>query len=829
MKIIITFVLKNMREKKFRTFLILFSIILSSALFLASMAISNTMESMYVNRMKKYYGNSDIIMAAGENASSSFFRTAITEGFHDQLTYAVGAVDSSALYKPERNETVQISLKGFLLKDLQMMNPVVLSQLLDDESFTGRKIIISRVMANKYGLESGDRIDLEINGVTRKFQIAALAESMGPFQEDGRNVMAIVPLNTLNSIYNARGKVSILYMKLKDPAALQQTIDALSQSHRRYEVREPISMEEMQQYVSRITTPFLMMTTMVLFMSILIIYTSFKVITMERLPIIGTFRSIGATRKMTDMVLIFESIMYGILGGLLGCGLGLGILYIMTYIMSENPWTGVRMKTSIQFTAGQLLGAFLLALILSFISSILPIIKISKIPVKDIVLGKFEARDNKKPWRFRVGICFLLIALFGPRLAPRSLGLIIGSLCLILSGTAVTFLVPYITNGFIRFFERLYLYIFGNEGILAAKNLRDNRSILNNISLLSVGISSLLMVNTISYSVVTELTSFYKEADFQIWMWVPQGSRSTDQLIRTIDGVEDMYGIVGTQNIEIADTRHKINLLHGVDKNKYLDYWNVDLIEENLYELDQGRNILLTQTLKDKFGVQVGDVLPLKMGKGERSYRVIGIFHSLRWNGNYALISDRYLKTDTGQVYYDNIYVKTNKEPEEVKNALKKKFARNWPWVETVAQMEDNEQKSNSQLFTILNGFSLLTLVIGIFGVMNNLVISFIERKRSLAVFRSIGMSKKQTIKMIFIEAFTGGLIGGTVGILTGLFQISIMPSILKAMDTPIPMHYSWKLFMYSVLAGIIIKVVASISPAMRSSKMNIVESIKYE
>ena len=44
-----------------------------------------------------------------------------------------------------------------------------------------------------------------------------------------------------------------------------------------------------------------------------VVYIKSKVITTEMLPVIGTFRSIGATRKMTDFVLITQSIVYGII------------------------------------------------------------------------------------------------------------------------------------------------------------------------------------------------------------------------------------------------------------------------------------------------------------------------------------------------------------------------------------------------------------------------------------------------------------------------------------------------------------------------------------
>jgi putative ABC transport system permease protein len=119
--------------------------------------------------------------------------------------------------------------------------------------------------------------------------------------------------------------------------------------------------------------------------------------------------------------------------------------------------------------------------------------------------------------------------------------------------------------------------------------------------------------------------------------------------------------------------------------------------------------------------------------------------------------------------------------------------------------------------------------VIGVFGIFNNLIISFIERKRSLAMMRSVGMSRKQTLKMILIEALTGGIIGGTVGILAGTLLILIVPFVMRAINQVVPIHYSVQEYIIAFGAGIIITLVASISPALKFSKQNIIEAIKYE
>ena len=84
-----------------------------------------------------------------------------------------------------------------------------------------------------------------------------------------------------------------------------------------------------------ITTAFRLMMIVVLMMSAFIIYTVFKVIVAERLPVIGTFRSIGATKISTSLVLVGESIIYGIIGGIIGDLAGIGILKVLMNLMAS--------------------------------------------------------------------------------------------------------------------------------------------------------------------------------------------------------------------------------------------------------------------------------------------------------------------------------------------------------------------------------------------------------------------------------------------------------------------------------------------------------------
>ncbi len=829
MGIIIKFIVKNIQEKKLRTFLILFSVSLSAALVFASFALSGTIEQTVIEQVKKYIGSADIMIWANQKSPSQYFHIEKTAKYQTRLEYAVGSIETDVTYK-NKKETIHINLKGFYIEDLPKLNPFILEAQKNLLPFRGNKIIVSEKTAQNCNFKVGQSIEILAGGDRHRFQVVGIARPFGYFQEDSQSNTAVVPRESLARAFNVPGSVSVAYIKLKDPSQIQVTIQDLAKEYRRYTVREPISEAELKQDTDRISTPFQIMVVLVILISIFIIYSSFKVITRERLPVIGTFRSIGATRRMTDLVLFAESFFYGIISGIFGCILGLGVLYIMSMIISPRWVVGTH--TSINFTIDQLMFTFIFAILLPFIGSMIPILKISKIPVKDIVFNTMEKPKKKKASKLLFGVLNLCFAIIAPLLAPKDWALLFDITSMIAAIISIVFLVPFLTAGFLKIFEWLYEYMLGNEGVLAAKNLRENRSILNNISLLAIGISSLLMINTVSFSSIQEVANAYKDCDFQVWMgYYPQADRRLEGIIRTIDGVRDTYGIYSANMVEVDGYKEKINLLNGINTIRYPNFRHI-VIDEGprvLQHLGDERNILLSYILRDKFGVKKGDSLTLILNRGKRVYKVAGFFNSLDWGGSHAIIAERYFKMDTNEHYYATIFIKTSKDPNLVAANIQKKFLRFRPWVTTTQQRIQEDLQGNRKTFSILQGFAMMTLIIGAFGVFNNLIISFIERKRSLAMMRSVGMSRKQTLKMILIESLTGGIIGGTIGILAGTLLIFIVPFIMKAINQVVPIHYSAREYGIVFIAGIVITIVASINPALKFSKQNIIEAIKYE
>jgi len=122
----------------------------------------------------------------------------------------------------------------------------------------------------------------------------------------------------------------------------------------------------------------------------------------------------------------------------------------------------------------------------------------------------------------------------------------------------------------------------------------------------------------------------------------------------------------------------------------------------------------------------------------------------------------------------------------------------------------------------VLLAFSVLISVVGIIVM---LVLTVYERTRELGMLRAIGVTQRQTRRMIRHEAVITALIGGALGIglglVFGVLLVSRMPYVSFSLPTG-------QLILCGI-AAVIIGIVAAIFPARRAAKLNVLEALQYE
>ena len=144
---------------------------------------------------------------------------------------------------------------------------------------------------------------------------------------------------------------------------------------------------------------------------------------------------------------------------------------------------------------------------------------------------------------------------------------------------------------------------------------------------------------------------------------------------------------------------------------------------------------------------------------------------------------------------------------------------------QTRKEFTDNQINGFKQVLNILYVLLALSVVVSVFGIVNTLVLTVYERTREIGMLRAIGMTRRQTRRMIRHESVITALIGAVLGIVLGLILGGLLAVRVKEIVFVVPIG---QLIIFTV-AAIIVGILAAIFPARRAARLNPLEALQYE
>ncbi len=158
----------------------------------------------------------------------------------------------------------------------------------------------------------------------------------------------------------------------------------------------------------------------------------------------------------------------------------------------------------------------------------------------------------------------------------------------------------------------------------------------------------------------------------------------------------------------------------------------------------------------------------------------------------------------------------------QINTVLSKKLTKDEFSIQTGDTLVNTISNITNMLSLALGGIAAISLLVGGIGVANIMLVSVTERTKEIGLRKALGAKRNDILAQFLLEAVMLSVTGGIIGIILGMLASIGIAIILVSTVT------WWSVilaFGFSAAVGIIF----GMAPALRASKLNPIDALRYE
>lgn len=284
-------------------------------------------------------------------------------------------------------------------------------------------------------------------------------------------------------------------------------------------------------------------------------------------------------------------------------------------------------------------------------------------------------------------------------------------------------------------------------------------------------------------------------------------------------------------------------------------YGNVQNVEVQKGRFLQDRDIsgnrrvavVSDKLVSNMFGSGVdplGQKINVDTTNGVESFTIVGVYKYVQQGFGGPAVADKDVRTDlyvpvsvvketAENQNYSNFLIKlknvndTHAFTDRIETYMKRLYSHNPKYTCSAYNMENMLSSVTSMMGTIsiaIAAIAAIALIVGGIGVMNIMLVSVTERTREIGTRKALG-ARSSYIRMQFIvESVIICVIGGIIGIITGIGLAAAGVSLLK-----MKLVISVPVIFISVGFSMLIGIFFGYYPAKKASQLDPIEALRYE
>jgi putative ABC transport system permease protein len=318
--------------------------------------------------------------------------------------------------------------------------------------------------------------------------------------------------------------------------------------------------------------------------------------------------------------------------------------------------------------------------------------------------------------------------------------------------------------------------------------------------------------------------------------------------LKVVEGTSGVYSATGvyfkSAEIEKSDVKKYIYVI-GYDPKKPLimDVFNIDIYTgRELQPGDRGAVLGYNYLLPDKIFSKPYELNENIILNG-RKVKIIGFFEAVGSAPDDAQI---YVTNDFIQELYPNESLPYNwivakvdvanieRITKDIERNLRKERNQKEGKEDFYVQSFDDMIESYSSALNIVIGFIILIALISVFvsavNTANTMITSVLERVKEIGVMKSIGAQNSEIFNIFLFESSFLGFTAGVLGVILGWTVSFLGGKIIAGLGYGfLQPYFPFWLFLACIAFATLTGAVSGALPAIKASKVNPVDALRYE
>lgn len=696
--------------------------------------------------------------------------------------------------------------------------------------------------ARKNGFRVGDEVDVLLQGPKERFCIVGLF-GFGDRFESLAVTFAAFDVATAQQALGSVGELDAVNV-IAEPGVAPRVLRDRIRRELGPSVDVTLASTFAADQSSQFTSFFALLTQLLLGFAAIglvvgafIIFNTFAILVAQRTREFGLLRAMGASGRQVVVAVVAEAGLVGLVSAVAGLAVGIGLAALLLSLLGSAGFDVPSGALVIEDRT--VIAALGIGVLVTVASSIVPALRAARIPPVAAINDTIQDRPRSLVRRAVIG--GLMLAASVPCLIvgvdrSRAAVDVTSEIWLVAVGALLLFFgVVVLLATFARPLAGVLgtpLRAVGVTGTLARANaMRNPRRTSATASALVIGLALVGLVAIFGQSAkasVSQAVDRGVRADYvlkaqQFASFSPQVA----ERLRTLPEL-DAVAAFRFSNVRIRGNEETVT---GVDPTQLGPVVDLRVRAGGIDRLGPD-GMLVSSQAADEYGLRVGDSEMVQFQRGFVPLRVAGIYDQEDFTGGFPvsfIVSKAAYDAGLGPNQQDSlIYVKAaNGDTGAAGRAIEGSLGQDFPNIDVLTrqQYKSDQEGAIDRFLTVTIALLLLAEIIAVLGIVNTLALSVFERTHELGLMRAVGMSRRQTRRMIRGESVIIALVGGVVGTAIGLVWGWAFTAALETQgisEVSIPVGQLAVFVVLSMVAG----VVAALVPAWRAGRLDVLGAI---